>query len=111
MDSARRADDAAITLKPQKEHRLAMSAPTPYKTVTEALNSLTVPELKALSARLPDTRGCNRKGEIVDEIRPNLVGDRLRSLWTKLDKLQKAAVQAVYLVFWSSVSVTPDDHC
>ena len=68
---------------------------SPYLTVAEALDSLNVAELKARAALFPESRSWSRKAEIIAEIRPYLEGDRLHSLWSRLDKLQQAAVSEV----------------
>jgi len=69
-----------------------MSASPRFTTIREALNSLSVPELKVLSSLLPDSRSYNRKADIIEEVQQYLVGERLRSVWASLDSLEKAAV-------------------
>lgn len=64
-------------------------------TVTEALNGLTVDDLKKLAALLPTNERPARKGELVALIAGYLEGGKLKTLWSKLDELQQAAVAEV----------------
>src|SRR2546423_6276985 len=65
------------------------------QTVVEALNRLTVDELKKHLALLPTAEKPTRKPELVTEIARHLAGDSLRRLWERLDETQQAAVSEV----------------
>ncbi|MCA1635128.1 MAG: hypothetical protein LC802_15910 [Acidobacteria bacterium] len=65
------------------------------QTVVEALNRLTVDDLKKHLALLPTTEKLTRKPELVAEIAQHLGGSRLRGLWERLDETQQAAVSEV----------------
>jgi hypothetical protein len=66
-------------------------------TVHEALNLLTVDQLKPLVALLPTREMPTRKGELVELVAKYLFGERLRALWEQLDATQKLAVmESVY---------------
>jgi hypothetical protein len=64
-------------------------------TVIEALNRLTVDDLKKHLALLPTAEKPTRKVELVTEIARHLEGDSLRRLWGQLDEVQRAAVSEV----------------
>ncbi|MBW4634601.1 MAG: helicase-associated domain-containing protein [Iphinoe sp. HA4291-MV1] len=66
-------------------------------TVEEALQQLTVSDLKQLAGLLTTNSKPTRKSELVDFVKYHLVGDNLRHLWLQLDRLQQAAVaQTIY---------------
>ena len=62
------------------------------KTLSEALARKTVDELKALAALLPDVARAGRKDELIAAILSHLGGAELRSLWDRLDEMQRLAV-------------------
>ncbi len=64
-------------------------------TTVEALNRLTVDDLKKHLALLPTAEKPTRKPELVAEIARHLEGDGLRRLWAQLDETQQAAVSEV----------------
>src|SRR4051794_39371185 len=64
-------------------------------TVIEALNCLTVDDLKKHLALVPTTEKPTRKPELVAEIARHLEGDGLRKLWEQLDETQRKAVSEV----------------
>ncbi|KAI3610934.1 hypothetical protein D8I24_0378 (plasmid) [Cupriavidus necator H850] len=69
----------------------------PIISLTEALNNLTVDNLKSLMRWLPDASPIGKKGGLVEEILRNLAGDRLNALWEGLDETQRLAVaEATY---------------
>ena len=61
-------------------------------TVHEALDLLTVDQLKPLVALLPTPEMPTRKGDLVELVAQHLSGERLRALWEQLDATQKLAV-------------------
>jgi hypothetical protein len=61
-------------------------------TVHEALDLLTVDQLKQLIALLPTRERPTRKGEAVALVEQHLSGERLQALWEQLDATQKLAV-------------------
>jgi hypothetical protein len=61
-------------------------------TAHEALDVLTIEQLKPLVAMLPTQERPTRKGELVTLIEQYLSGNRLRALWEQLDKTQQLAV-------------------
>ncbi|WP_455290026.1 hypothetical protein [Cupriavidus necator] len=66
-------------------------------SLAEALNNLTVDNLKSLMRWLPDASRIGKKSELVEEILRNLAGGRLRALWEGLDETQRLAVaEATY---------------
>ena len=65
---------------------------SPMSTLKETLNRLTVDQLKALMAWLPEAPRAGRKDELVERIQQNLSGDKLHALWDRLDELQRLAV-------------------
>lgn len=65
------------------------------RTAVEALNRLTVDDLKKHLALLPTAEKPTRKLELVAEIARHLEGDSLRGLWEQLDATQQAAVSEV----------------
>jgi hypothetical protein len=65
------------------------------KTVVEALNRLTVDDLKKHLALLPTAEKPTRKVELVTEIARHLEGSSLHRLWAQLDETQQAAVSEV----------------
>jgi hypothetical protein len=62
------------------------------KTLIEALARNTVDELKALAALLPEVARAGRKDELMAAILSHLDGAALRSLWDRLDEMQRLAV-------------------
>jgi hypothetical protein len=64
-------------------------------TIIEALNRLTVDDLKKHLALLPTAEKPTRKVELVMEIERHLEGDSLSRLWAQLDETQRAAVSEV----------------
>jgi hypothetical protein len=68
---------------------------TKQQRVVEALNGLTVDDLKRHLALLPTAEKPARKPELVAEIARHLEGDSLRGLWERLDETQRAAVSEV----------------
>jgi len=60
--------------------------------VHEALDVLTIEQLKPLVALLPTAERPTRKGELVALIEQYLSGKQLRALWEQLDETQKLAV-------------------
>jgi hypothetical protein len=70
--------------------------PRPQKTPTiaihEALDLLTIDQLKPLVALLPIQERPTRKGDLVELVEQHLGGKRLRALWEQLDNTQKLAV-------------------
>ncbi len=68
-----------------------------YPTVLDALNALTVDELKKLRALLPTSDAATRKNDLVQLLQSYLLGDRLRDQWAQLDARQQDAVrEAIY---------------
>ncbi|HEX8846072.1 MAG TPA: hypothetical protein VF791_15585 [Pyrinomonadaceae bacterium] len=65
------------------------------QSIVEALNHLTVDDLKKHLALLPTADKPTRKVELVIEIARHLEGDGLLRLWEQLDETQKAAVSEV----------------
>ncbi|RDK07249.1 hypothetical protein DN412_27100 [Cupriavidus lacunae] len=66
-------------------------------SLTEALNNLTVDDLKSLMRWLPDASRIGKKSGLVEEILRSLAGDRLCALWEGLDETQRLAVaEATY---------------
>jgi hypothetical protein len=61
-------------------------------TVHEALDVLTIEQLKPLVALLPTQARPTRKGELVELIEQHLAGKQLRALWEQLDETQQLAV-------------------
>jgi len=61
-------------------------------TVSEALNQLTVAQLKPLVALLRAPGGATRKPELVALVERQMAGARLQELWESLDDVQKKAV-------------------
>jgi hypothetical protein len=61
-------------------------------TLSDALNLMTVDQLKSLVALLPTTEKPTRKLELVALVERHLDGERLRALWEQLDDLQQKAV-------------------
>jgi hypothetical protein len=64
-----------------------------FVTVEEALNLLTVDELKKRAALLPAAETPTRKGDLVKLILRYLTGGHLREVWEQLDKTQQNAVR------------------
>lgn len=62
------------------------------RSVHEALDLLTVDQLKPLAALLPTRERPTRKGDLVELVAHYLSGERLRALWERLDGTQKLAV-------------------
>jgi hypothetical protein len=62
------------------------------RTVHEALNLLTVEELKPLVALLPTQERQTRKADLVELVAQHLSGAPLHALWDQLDATQKLAV-------------------
>ncbi|MBD2436442.1 helicase-associated domain-containing protein [Nostoc sp. FACHB-110] len=66
-------------------------------TVDEALQQLSVDELKKLAALLNTNSKPTRKAEIIAVIHRYLVGENLQQLWRELDHLQqKAVAETIY---------------
>lgn len=65
------------------------------QSVVEALNHLTVDDLKKHLALLPTADKPTRKPELVAEIARHLKGESLSRLWEQLDETQKTAVSEV----------------
>jgi hypothetical protein len=63
-----------------------------FAAVGDALERRTVDELKKRLALLPIDAKVTRKGDIAELIAEYLAGDRLHTLWKRLDKTQKLAV-------------------
>src|SRR5437016_200242 len=61
-------------------------------TLTDALNLLTVDELKKRVVLLPTMERPTRKADLVALIAQHLDGERLQALWHRLDELQRQAV-------------------
>ncbi len=61
-------------------------------TLQEAIESITVDDLKKLNKFLPSNHKLNRKAEIVAEILSHLQGEKLKQTWKLLDTLQQTAV-------------------
>ena len=72
------------------------------QTVTEALDRMTVDDLKRHLPLLPTAERPTRKAELVILIARHLKGEILRGLWEQLDETQKAAV--------AEVVHSPDGH-
>lgn len=68
---------------------------TKLQRVVEALNGLTVDDLKRHLSLLPAAEKPARKPELVAEIARHLEGDGLRGLWERLDEAQRMAVSEV----------------
>ena len=66
-------------------------APEPF-TLSRALYLLTVADLKAWVALLPEAPKLYRKRELVETLERHLAGKSLRQLWHSLDELQQSAV-------------------
>ncbi len=66
--------------------------PSAPATVREALNTHTIDELKKRLALLPVAENPTRKGEIADLIADQMEGERLRTVWGRLDETQQGAV-------------------
>jgi hypothetical protein len=62
-------------------------------TLAEALNLLTVDELKTRAALLPTAERPTRKDELIKLIVRYLTGGGLRELWEQLDEMQRNAVR------------------
>jgi hypothetical protein len=85
LSKSRLRDEETFTMPRQKE--------TPaIPTVHEALDVLTIEQLKPLVALLPTAERPTRKGELVALIEQYLSGTQLRALWEQLDETQKLAV-------------------
>ena len=65
---------------------------TPTIATHEALDLLTIDQLKPLVALLPTQEKPTRKGDLVELVEQHLAGKRLRALWEQLDNIQKLAV-------------------
>ena len=65
---------------------------TPTIATHEALDLLTIDQLKPLVALLPTQERPTRKGDLVELVEQHLAGKRLRALWEQLDNIQKLAV-------------------
>lgn len=66
-----------------------------FATISEALNKQTVEQLKQILPHLSAKERPTRKAEIIALIEQHLQGEKLQSLWRKLDSLQQAAVAEV----------------
>ena len=86
-----RAGIRGVTIAEDLTMPRAQETPT-IPTVHEALDLLTVPQLKELVALLPTQERPARKGELVELVEQHLSGERLRALWEALDETQKLAV-------------------
>lgn len=64
-----------------------------FATVEEALNLLTVDDLKSRAALLPAAETPTRKGDLVKLILRYLTGGDLRELWQQLDEAQQNAAR------------------
>lgn len=65
---------------------------SPIPTVREALDRMTVSDLKSLLDLLPVSQRPARKAELIAAIEAHLDGENLRVLWERLDKTQRLAV-------------------
>lgn len=66
-------------------------------TLSDALANLTVDGLKSLLSNIPDAPRVTKKGDLIAAIMGSLSGASLRSLWDRLDDIQKLAVaEALY---------------
>ncbi len=63
--------------------------------VLDVLDKITIEELKKLVPLLPTSERATRKADIISIIIKYLEGDNLKNLWSKLDKLQQAAVSEI----------------
>ena len=61
-------------------------------TLHEALQSLTVPELKDLICHVPQASTVGRKDELIERITSAMLGAGLKPIWSQLDAMQSAAV-------------------
>ena len=61
-------------------------------TLQEALQSLTVPELKDLIGHVPQASAAGRKDELIERITSAMLGTGLKPIWSQLDAMQSAAV-------------------
>lgn len=78
-----------------------MSAYNQYKpsnlSLLDALNLLTVDDLKSLLSLLPVKKKPTKKGELVTLVKQYLQGEKLKEIWNQLDDLQQKAVsEALY---------------
>ena len=64
----------------------------PYATLAEALQNCTASWLKNLATPLADKRLPTRKAELITFIEQQLEGDKLATVWQRLDEIQQAAV-------------------
>jgi hypothetical protein len=69
--------------------------PEQIPTLSEALNSYTVDQLKALAQLLPDGAIPTRKAELVSYVLQRLRGKALQTLWQQCDRLQQATIAEV----------------
>ncbi len=70
---------------------------SPMPTLFEAINKLSVDQIKALIALLPAGRLTGKKPELVDTLYRAYEGDGARVLWERLDELEQAALaDAIY---------------
>lgn len=66
-------------------------------SVHDALQILTVDDLKAILQLLSTGSKSTRKADLIEAIESELAGERLKSLWDRLDETQQAAVaEAIY---------------
>ena len=68
---------------------------TNFATIDEALQNEKVHKLKKLLPHLSSRKNPTSKTEIIALIEEHLEGNKLRSLWKKLDSLQQAAVAEI----------------
>ena len=61
-------------------------------TLREALQNLTVPDLKDLMLHVPQAPTGTRKDELVEHIAHAMLGSQLKVIWSQLDAMQSAAV-------------------
>jgi hypothetical protein len=70
-----------------------------FRTLTEALQALTVDALKKLLKLLPTGERPTRKQDLVEIVRRHLAGEHLQTFWNQLDETQQAAVaEAVHVM-------------
>ena len=61
-------------------------------TLKEALQVLTVADLKDLVSHVPSAQAVGRKDDLIAQIAQAMMGDAVKLMWSQLDALQSAAV-------------------
>lgn len=66
-----------------------------FTTLQQALEGITVDDLKKLNSLLSGDRKLTRKADLVAAIKQQMQGQNLKQVWEQLDDLQKAAVAEI----------------